>query len=79
MDWLSQNENIRKDFQSFVIDLVVAHNKHCNDVINQLISLWIPLETDEYDWPDGCPSEKFKIKIQSTFSILSQIVELIPM
>jgi RNA polymerase I-specific transcription initiation factor RRN3 len=42
IDWIDRNDSIVKEYQSFITNLVSAHNYHTEFVIGRLVSLFIP-------------------------------------
>lgn len=44
IQWNNRNTNLVKEYQSFLINLVVAHTYHAKAVIDCLVSLFIPSE-----------------------------------
>lgn len=42
IDWLSKRSDVVKEYQTFIVNLVAAHNYHAKMVIDRLVKLFIP-------------------------------------
>lgn len=42
IDWTNRRSNVVKDYQTFIVNLVAAHNYHAKLVIDKLVKLFLP-------------------------------------
>lgn len=42
VNWTERNDSVVREYQSFIANLVSAHNYHADFVINKLVSLFLP-------------------------------------
>ncbi|EFA10824.2 RNA polymerase I-specific transcription initiation factor RRN3 [Tribolium castaneum] len=78
VDWIERNENVVKEYQSFIANLVAAHNYHADFVINKLVTLFFPPLTDP-EWENGTPSKTDILKCQHVHSLLCELLRTVPL
>jgi RNA polymerase I-specific transcription initiation factor RRN3 len=78
IDWIDRNDSIVKEYQSFITNLVSAHNYHTEFVIGKLVSLFIPLPTDP-EWKNGNPNKADYKKCQHVHSLLHELITAVPL
>ncbi|KAL3270008.1 hypothetical protein HHI36_009065 [Cryptolaemus montrouzieri] len=76
--WVDRDEKLVKEYQSFLVNLLVAQNYHAKAVIDHLVSNFIASPTDE-PWTDGNPSDKDCIKCINIHSVLHSLIKIVPM
>lgn len=76
--WNDRSNEIVTKYQSFLVNLLAAHNYHCRIVIDHLISLFMP-NTNEEDWPDGVPTEDDCKKCINVHSVINAVLQIVPM
>lgn len=79
LNWLKRNEELIKEYQSFLIDLLSEHNKYTLPAIRSLINYWIPNKMDQHLWKHGIPDASIITILNYVHATLSRIMEVIPM
>lgn len=79
LNWLKRNEELIKEYQAFLIDLLSEHNKYTAQAIRSLIDFWIPNKMDQQLWKRGVPGASIVTVLNYVHATLSRIMEVIPM
>ncbi|XP_037959578.1 RNA polymerase I-specific transcription initiation factor RRN3 [Teleopsis dalmanni] len=79
VSWNKRSPEAISIYTSFFIDLMIAHSKYIVCGIETLVSLWIPTDIDEYEWPKGVPNEDIKLKLKPVHCLIERLIDLIPM
>ncbi|RVE43242.1 hypothetical protein evm_012122 [Chilo suppressalis] len=75
VEWASRSEELVELFTKFVLNLVTAHNYHCQIVLTCLIKSF---KDDGENW-DNCPSPETLKKWSYIHTVIAKIVAIIPM
>ncbi|XP_018329477.1 RNA polymerase I-specific transcription initiation factor RRN3 [Agrilus planipennis] len=78
VDWLSYREDVIAEYQSFLINLLSAHNYHAKLVIDRLVKKFYP-ETETDEWPDGVPNDADCNKCINVHFVISIVLKVVPM
>ncbi|KAG5889235.1 hypothetical protein JTB14_006371 [Gonioctena quinquepunctata] len=76
--WTSKSAKVVSEYQSFIVNLLSAHNYHAKTVIDNLVKLFLPATT-EPDWPDGVPTENDYNKLVNIHSLINLLLGVVPM
>ncbi|KAF5273907.1 hypothetical protein FQA39_LY01022 [Lamprigera yunnana] len=76
--WVSYSDAVVSEYQSFIINLLSAHNYHAKFAIDTLISNFLSAP-EAPDWPDGVPQiEELKRSI-NVHCVINSLLNIIPM
>lgn len=78
IDWVDRNESVVSEYQTFIVNLLSAHNYHSKYVIERLVYLFLPGPTDP-EWPEGVPSDADCLKCGHVHSLLNVLMSIVPM
>ncbi|KAK9873181.1 hypothetical protein WA026_021414 [Henosepilachna vigintioctopunctata] len=76
--WADRGDKLVNNYQSFLVNLLAAHNYHAKVVIDHLISLFIPSPNEE-PWENGVPSDSDCLKCANVHSVLNTLFKIVPM
>ncbi|XP_063700799.1 RNA polymerase I-specific transcription initiation factor RRN3 [Culicoides brevitarsis] len=79
LNWLSRSPEVHQEYQSFIVDLLVAHNKYTNIVVSRLISFFVPKDDLATSWKHGKPSDEIKSKLETVHNLIHKLLDVIPM
>ncbi|KAJ8974029.1 hypothetical protein NQ317_001817 [Molorchus minor] len=78
IEWINKKSDVVSEYQSFVVNLVSAHNYHAKIVIEKLVKLFLPAPTDA-EWIDGGPPEEDCLKCLNVHTLLNLLLAVVPM
>ncbi|CAG9821895.1 unnamed protein product [Phaedon cochleariae] len=78
IDWTNKNAIVVSEYQSFIVNLLSAHNYHAKMVIEKLVKLFIP-DPNEPEWPEGVPTDTDCIKCVNIHSLINLLLAVVPM
>ncbi|XP_074030312.1 RNA polymerase I-specific transcription initiation factor RRN3 homolog Tif-IA [Leptinotarsa decemlineata] len=76
--WTDKSPKVVSEYQSFIVNLLSAHNYHAKMVVDKLVKLFLPDPT-EPDWPEGTPSKKDQNKFVNIHALIKLLLNVIPM
>uniref|UniRef100_A0A336MUU1 CSON001623 protein n=1 Tax=Culicoides sonorensis TaxID=179676 RepID=A0A336MUU1_CULSO len=79
IDWTKRPPDVIKHYQTFIMDLLIAHQRYTNLVVSRLISYFIPKEDQRDQWKHGIPESNLKIRLQMVHKFIQQLLNVIPM
>ncbi|KAJ8945039.1 hypothetical protein NQ318_019034 [Aromia moschata] len=72
IDWIDKNNRVVARYQSFIVNLVSAHNYHAKVVIEKI-------GPTDAEWLDGNPSETDYLKCVNIHTLLNMLLAVVPM
>lgn len=78
INWVDRDNTVVKEYQTFIANLVSAHNYHAESVIGKLVSIFIPAAS-EPPWENGVPRKDDLRKCQHVHSLLNEVVKAVPL
>ncbi|KAL1506194.1 hypothetical protein ABEB36_005599 [Hypothenemus hampei] len=76
--WINRDPTVVKEYQSFIVNLLSAHNYHAKHVISYLVELFLP-DPNDPEWPDGKITENDKQKCLNVHVLIQVLLNVIPM
>ncbi|CAH0555911.1 unnamed protein product [Brassicogethes aeneus] len=76
--WVDRNKSVVSEYQSFIVNLISAHNYHAKFVIDKLVFLYIP-DSSKCEWPDGVPLDSDCLKFVNIHYLLNILLVVVPM
>ncbi|KAF2881222.1 hypothetical protein ILUMI_24946 [Ignelater luminosus] len=76
--WINYSEEVIAEYQSFLVNLLSAHNYHAKFAIDKLVSNFLP-GPDDPEWVDGNPSEDDCRKCVNVHFVINTLLDIIPM
>ncbi|XP_066147081.1 RNA polymerase I-specific transcription initiation factor RRN3 [Euwallacea fornicatus] len=76
--WIDQSDEVVKDYQDFIVNLVSAHNYHARYIFSKLIGLFIPYPKDPY-WPEGQIPKNDRKKCLNVHTVIKSVLAVVPM
>lgn len=77
IDWQNRGEELITEYYSFILDLLVAHNKYVEYVVKKLIDTWKPNSKLD-NFIDGEPPEDIKKASNYVHDTIKKLIEVIP-
>ncbi|KAK4875405.1 hypothetical protein RN001_011827 [Aquatica leii] len=78
VNWVSFSDNVISQYQSFIINLLSAHNYHAKFAIDTLIAHFLP-DPEQADWADGVPPFDDLKKSVNVHCVINSLLSIIPM
>ncbi|XP_060528989.1 RNA polymerase I-specific transcription initiation factor RRN3 isoform X2 [Cylas formicarius] len=78
INWVEKSLEVVNEYQSFIVNLVSAHNYHTKYVVDKLVSLFLPSPKDP-EWTKGKPTKKEKAKCMHVHLLLNVLLSVVPM
>ncbi|XP_018574446.1 RNA polymerase I-specific transcription initiation factor RRN3 [Anoplophora glabripennis] len=78
VSWIDKNNGVVSEYQSFIVNLLSAHNYHAKLVIEKLVTLFLP-DPGDTDWPDGIPGDANNRKYINVHTLLNLLMHVVPM
>lgn len=78
VSWTTRDPSVIKKYNSFIVNLLSAHNYYARTVIEKLVKLFLPDPT-ESEWPDGIPTEIDYNKCWNVHTLMSRLLVVVPM
>lgn len=78
INWLDRDDAVIREYQSFIVNLISAHNYHADFVILKLVSLFLPNPADP-EWINGKPSTQDHKKYNAVHSLLHELLRIVPL
>uniref|UniRef100_U5EH15 Putative rna polymerase i specific transcription initiation factor rrn3 n=1 Tax=Corethrella appendiculata TaxID=1370023 RepID=U5EH15_9DIPT len=79
IDWLSRNDECKEIYKDFIIELLVAHNNYATLAITNLVSYFIPKDSEADSWPNYEPNKSKKSTLEHIHEIIKRLTAVIPM
>lgn len=79
LSWMNKSPEVIEEYQSFIVDLLVAHNKYTNIVISRLISCFVPKDDALESWTHGKPSAEVRKRLEPVHALINKLLDVIPM
>lgn len=79
LNWLRQTADTMLAYQTFLLDLLSAHNKYTQFAVQHLISYFRPISVDQYQWTNGVPSVEHGRRLAHVHELLAAVIEVIPL
>lgn len=76
---MNKSPEVVREYQSFIVDLLVAHNKYTNIVVSRLISYFVPKESERECWTHGAPNDDVREKLEPVHDLINKLLDVIPM
>uniref|UniRef100_A0A1Y1MD29 RNA polymerase I-specific transcription initiation factor RRN3 n=2 Tax=Photinus pyralis TaxID=7054 RepID=A0A1Y1MD29_PHOPY len=76
--WVDYSESVVSEYQSFIINLLSAHNYHAKLAIDSLVYKFLP-DPEEPDWENGVPNLKDLQKFVNVHCVINTLINIIPM
>lgn len=77
LSWMNKSPEIVEEYQSFIVDLLVAHNKYTNIIVSRLISHFLPTESES--WTRGTPTDDVRLRLMPIHNLIHKLLDVIPM
>ncbi|XP_057658400.1 RNA polymerase I-specific transcription initiation factor RRN3 isoform X2 [Diorhabda carinulata] len=78
IEWITKSVAVVSEYQTFIVDLLSAHNYHSKMVIEKLVRLFWPSPV-EPDWPDGMPTDEDCGKYLHIHTLFNILLAIVPM
>ncbi|XP_050300204.1 RNA polymerase I-specific transcription initiation factor RRN3 [Anthonomus grandis grandis] len=78
VNWVDRSSDVVKEYQSFIVNLLSAHNYHAKYVIDKLVGLFLPNPKDPV-WPDGKITSTDLPKCLNVHVVIKILLDVIPM
>lgn len=79
LNWLRREPNTILEYQKFLLDLVSAHSRYTQIVVEKLIGLWVPKNSDESKWQLGVPLAEERAALEYVHETINVLIDVIPM
>lgn len=76
---MNRTPEVIEEYQSFIVDLLVAHNKYTNIVVSRLISYFVPKEDTMECWKRGRPTDGIRTTLEPVHDLINKLLDVIPM
>lgn len=76
--WVDYSDNVVSKYQSFIYNLLSAHNYHAKLAIDSLVYKFLP-DADEPDWENGVPNTKDLQRCVNVHCVINTLLNIIPM
>lgn len=78
IDWSTRGTAVVTQYQSFLLNLLCAHNYHAKFAIDKLVQQFLAADSEPV-WNDGVPTEKDCTKFTNIHFVINTLLEIIPM
>lgn len=79
LNWLNKKPETILAYQTFLLDLLSAHNKYTAYAVEKLVIHFRCIPADQYLWKNGEPVAEYRQKLSHIHELLAAIVEVIPL
>ncbi|XP_050436461.1 RNA polymerase I-specific transcription initiation factor RRN3-like [Adelges cooleyi] len=79
LKWMNRSDEVINEYRGFLLEVCCAHNYHTKFAVEQLVSCFSEVNTQEVNRVDGMPSEYEEKCYRNVHDTLSELLRIIPL